>query len=47
MLNKNVIIIGLTIFLMSTITTSVLPVNALAPFQPQFIGKDWAGLKQK
>ena len=28
MLNKNLIIIGLTIFLMSTITTSVLPVNA-------------------
>jgi hypothetical protein len=29
MLNKNLIIIGLAIFLMSTITTSVLPVNAL------------------
>jgi hypothetical protein len=31
MLNKNVIFIGLTIFLMSTITTSVLPVNAQPP----------------
>jgi len=28
MLNKNVIIVGLTIFLMSNIATNVLPVNA-------------------
>jgi len=43
MLNKNVIIIvGLTIFLLSTITTSVLPVNAQIP-HAQEIAKDWAG----
>ena len=34
MLNKNVII-GLTIFLMSTITISVLPVNAILPEVPE------------
>jgi hypothetical protein len=39
MLNKNVII-GLTIFLMSTITTSVLPVNAQIP---EAMKRDWAG----
>jgi hypothetical protein len=42
MLNKNVIIVGLTIFLISTIATSVLPVNA----QEAAIAKakaDWAG----
>jgi hypothetical protein len=39
MLNKNVII-GLTIFLMSTIATSVLPVNAQIP---EAMKADWAG----
>ena len=38
MLNKNVIITGLTIFLMSTITTSVLPVNA-----QEYVKANWAG----
>src|SRR5690348_17621167 len=38
MLNKNVIITGLTIFLMSTITTSVLPVNA-----QEYVKAIWAG----
>jgi hypothetical protein len=40
MLNKNVIIIGLTVFLMSTITTTVLPVNAQIP---EALKADWAG----
>ena len=44
MLNKNVIIIGLTIFLMSVITTSVLPVSAQRPQrQIEAVAKDWAG----
>jgi hypothetical protein len=47
MLNKNVIIITLTIFLMSTITTSVLPVNGISrpsppPLEPE-IAKNSAG----
>jgi hypothetical protein len=42
MLNKNVIIIGLTIFLMSTITTSVLPVSA-QDFQERVRRANWAG----
>jgi hypothetical protein len=46
MLNKNVIIVGLTIFLMSTIATSVLPVNAQIPHAQEIEAvakKDWAG----
>jgi hypothetical protein len=45
MLNKNVIIIGLTIFLMSTITTSVLPVSAQSDYTvPAKIRRaNWAG----
>src|SRR5690348_7896599 len=39
MLNKNVIIIGLTIFLISTMTTSVLPVSA----QSRYVKANWAG----
>jgi hypothetical protein len=47
MLTKNLIIIGLTIFLMSTITTSVLPVNAQSSQQLRRLLEertaDWAG----
>jgi hypothetical protein len=43
MLNKNVIIIGLTIFLMSTITTSVLPVNAHVTEEYIIEKANWAG----
>ncbi|MFL6338332.1 MAG: hypothetical protein ACJ718_04360 [Nitrososphaeraceae archaeon] len=44
MLNKNVIIsLGLTIFLMSTIATSVLPVNASTEIPiPEAMKLDWA-----
>ena len=42
MLNKNVIIVGLTIFLISTIATSVLPVNATGE-AADALKKDWAG----
>jgi hypothetical protein len=46
MLNKNVIIIGLAVFLMSTITRNVLPVNADDKYHieiPEAMKLDWAG----
>jgi hypothetical protein len=42
MLNKNVIIVGLTIFLMSTIATNVLPVNAQVDKIQEARKADWA-----
>jgi hypothetical protein len=43
MLNKNLIIIGLTIFLISTITTSVLPVSAQTYYREAREKANWAG----
>ena len=43
MLNKNLIFIGLTIFLMSAITTSVLPVNAQSSRAPEMMKASIAG----